>query len=187
MLVKKIAETVRSEVSYSKIHGSLKGIGLSVSRDTVIDYITYAKEAYLLFSVQNGFFAFSDRESTPKYYYTDNGLLNLFLFDKRSILLENLIATELRRRYGDRIYYMKSSTTGIDVDFYLPEQETAIQVCMDMSETSFEHETQNLLRLKKKMPQIQRFLIVTMGNDETLQINGQTLRVMPASEFLLTV
>ena len=187
LLVKKIAETVRTEVSYSKLHGSLKGIGLSVGKDTVIDYITYAKEAYLLFSIQNGFFAFSDRESTPKYYFTDNGLLNLFLFDKSSILLENLIATELRRRHGDRLYYMKSSATGIDVDFYLPDQNTAIQVCVDMSETSFERETQNLLKLKKSMPQIRQLLIITMENDEILQINGQAIRVMPASEFLLTV
>ena len=63
----------------------------------------------------------------------------------------------------------------------------SIQVCVDISETSFERETQNLLKLKKSMPQIQRLLIITMENDETLEIDGQTLRVMPASEFLLTV
>ena len=38
-LMKKIAESVRSEVSYSKLHGSLRSIGLSVGKDTVIDYM----------------------------------------------------------------------------------------------------------------------------------------------------
>ena len=31
--------------------------------------------------------SFVDRESTPKYYFTDNGILNLFLIDKRGSLI----------------------------------------------------------------------------------------------------
>ena len=98
----------------SRKHGALKGIGFSVGKDTVIDYITYAKEAYLLFSVQNGFYAFSDRESTPKYYFTDNGLLNLFLFDKNSVLLENLIAAGMDNFGWSR---RKSSAIWLGMDF----------------------------------------------------------------------
>ena len=186
MLIKKIAETICNEVSYSKLHGALKGIGLSTGKDTVIDYISYAKEAYLLFTVQNGFSSFSERESTPKYYFEDNGLLNLFLFEKSSILLENLVASELHRRYGDQIFFMKSSKTGIDVDFYLPEQATAIQVCTDVNESSFSRETENLVKLKNNLPGVRELLIVTLEGHTTLEISGTTIRVIPATEFLLS-
>ncbi len=186
LLVKKIAETVRNEVSYSKLHGALKGTGLSIGKDTVIDYVSYTMEAYLLFTIQNFFSAFSDRESTPKYYFVDNGLLNLFLYDKNSILLENVVATELRRRYGERVFFAKSAATGIDVDFYLPDQGTAIQTCVDMNDASFDRETQNLIRLKKSMPQVQKMMILTLENEELLDIDHCSIQVRKAAEFLLS-
>ena len=186
LLIKKIAESVCNEVSYSKLHGALKGIGISTGKDTVIDYISYAKEAYLLFTVQNGFSAFSDRESTPKYYFEDNGLLNLFLFEKTGILLENLVASALHRRYGDRMFFMKSSKAGIDVDFYIPEQETAIQVCVEMNESSFVRETENLIKLRKNLRDVRELLIVTLESRSTLEAAGTTIHVIPATDFLLS-
>ncbi len=186
MLIKKIAETICNEVSYSKLHGALKGLGLSTGKDTVVDYISYAKEAYLLFTVQNGFSAFSERESTPKYYFEDNGLLNLFLFDKAAILLENLVATALHRRYGDQFFFMKSSKTGIDVDFYLPERSAAIQVCVDVNVSSFDRETGNLVKLQNSFSNVRELLIVTMENQSELQVKGAAIHVMPVTEFLLS-
>ena len=186
VLIKKIAETICNEVSYSKLYGTLKGIGLSTGKDTVIDYISYAKEAYLLFTVQNGFSAFSERESTPKYYFEDNGLLNLFLFEKTGILLENLVASALHRRYGDQVFFLKSAKSGIDVDFYLPEQSTAIQVCADLNESSFDRETENLIKLKNNLPDVRELFIVTLEGGTTLERSGATIRVIPATEFLLS-
>jgi hypothetical protein len=186
MLIKKIAETICNEISYSKLHGTLKGIGLSTGKDTVIDYITYAKEAYLLFTVQNGFSAFSERESTPKYYFEDNGLLNLFLFDKSSILLENMVASALHRKYGDQFYFMKSSRTGTDVDFYVPERSAAIQVCVDINDSSFGRETGNLIKLRNSYPNVQELITVTMEESSELKVSGTTIRVIPAADFLLS-
>lgn len=45
----KIAETVYREISYSKLHNVVNGIGVKLCKDSVISYIEYAKEAYLLF------------------------------------------------------------------------------------------------------------------------------------------
>ena len=95
VLMKKVAETVRNEVSYSTLHNALKGIGFSISKDTLISYLEYAKEAYLLFSISNATAAFVEREGSPKYYYSDNGLLGLFLVNRETALLENEIAVAL--------------------------------------------------------------------------------------------
>lgn len=186
VLIKKIAESICNEVSYSKLHGTLKGIGFSTSKDTVIDYISYAKEAYLLFTVQNFFSAFSERESTPKYYFEDNGLLNLFLFEKAEILLENLVATALHRRYGDQIFFMKSSKTGIDVDFYVPERSAAIQVCVAVNDSSFDRETGNLVKLQANFSNIRELLIVTLEEHSVLEVAGKTIQVIPATEYIFS-
>lgn len=53
VLMKKIAEVVRTEVSFSTLHNTLKNIGFSISKDTLIAYLEYAQEAYLLFKITN--------------------------------------------------------------------------------------------------------------------------------------
>ena len=44
ILMKKLAESVKSEISYTKLHGILKSIGISVGKESIIDYIQYAKD-----------------------------------------------------------------------------------------------------------------------------------------------
>ena len=95
LMMKKIAETVKDELSYSKLHNLLKTIGVRVSKDSIIDYIRCAKDSYLIFAVKNYFSKFVEKETTPKYYFNDNGLLHLFLGNENSRLLENLVALSL--------------------------------------------------------------------------------------------
>lgn len=53
IFMKKIAETVKDEVSYTKLHNILKSIGVSISKDFVIDYVGYAQQSFLIFAVRN--------------------------------------------------------------------------------------------------------------------------------------
>jgi predicted AAA+ superfamily ATPase len=64
ILMKKLAESVKSEISYTKLHGILKSIGISVGKESIIDYIQDAKDAYLIFSVQNYYARFAEKESS---------------------------------------------------------------------------------------------------------------------------
>lgn len=185
VLMKKVAETVRNEVSYSTLHNALKGIGFSISKDTLISYLEYAKEAYLLFSISNATAAFVEREGSPKYYYSDNGLLGLFLVNRETALLENEIAVALCDRFGEDLRYLKSSRTGIDVDFYLPEAGIAIQVAYSIAGEAREREVGNLVRLAKVGSSVTRFLIVTKEEEEVIDADGISIEVMPAWKFLL--
>lgn len=186
MLIKKLAETVKDEVSYSKLHGTLKGIGVSISKDSLIDYLNCAMDAYLVFPVLNGYAKFSERESTPKYYFADNGILNLFLVQKEGILLENMIAVALYRRYGDGLRYLKSSRTGLDIDFWLPEEGTAIQVCDRLDDQNREREIGNLVRLSQKQADVRRRILVTWGSDHAIRTDeGVEIEVQSPERFLL--
>lgn len=187
VLMKKVAETVRTEVSFSTLHNTLKSIGFSISKDTLIAYLGYAQEAYLLFNITNATAKFVEREGSPKYYFSDNGLLNLFIVDRETALLENEIAVALYDRFGTDLHYAKSSKTGIDVDFYLPEAKLAIQVAYSIAGEAREREISNLIRLARADTAIKRLVIVTKEEEENIEQQGISIEVIPAWKFLLTL
>ncbi len=185
LLVKKIAETVMREVSYANLHGNLKAIGVKISKDTIIEYVGYIMESYLIFKVYNHYSAFAERETTPKYYFADNGLLNLFLTDKKSALLENVVAIYLKQHYGDEVCYIKSSVTGLDIDFYIPSEQTAIQVCLDLNDQSSDRETGNLLKASSLMPDLNRLIIVTSEGTPSKHPDYPEIDLIPIDVFML--
>ena len=185
VLMKKVAETVRNEVSFSTLHNTLKSIGYRISKDTVISYLGYAQEAYLLFSITNATAKFVEREGSPKYYFSDNGLLNLFLFDREAALLENEIAVALYGCFGEGLHYIKSPRTGIDVDFYVPDAGLAVQVAYSIADGAREREVANLVRLARAEDREKRLIIVTKEEEESIEAGGVRIEVLPAWKFLL--
>ncbi len=184
LMIKKIAETVMHEISFNTLAGNVKATGIKTSTDSMIDYASYAENAYLLFRNRNYVSKFSEKESTPRFYFYDNGLLSLFLVNKPSSLLENAIAVYLKRKYGEEVYYFKSAQTGIDIDFYLPEENCAVQVAYSL-ENAEDRETKNLVSFAEKTDGIQRLIIVTNEEEHTIYKSGLTIDVIPAYKFLL--
>ena len=185
LMMKKIAETVCSELSFSSLHNMLKSIGFSAGKSTIIEYVSYAREAYLLFTVSNAVAKFVEREGNPKYYFSDNGLLNLFLTDKNTALLENEVAVALHDAYPDELCYLKSARNGIDIDFYLPQQRTAIQVAYSIAGEARKREVENLAKLARVQPDIKRLLIVTKEEEETIEQDDCVIEVVPVWKYLL--
>lgn len=184
LLIKKLAESIRTGISYSKLSSILKNIGISISKDTVVEYLSYAQDAFLIFSIQNYVGKFAEKEINPKYYFTDNGLLNLFLFNKDSILLENIVAISLYKKYKNNLCYLKSSKTGIDVDFYIDERSLAIQVIYELSQESRDREINNLLKLSKAYG-VEELMIITYRDEDIIEQDGKTIKVVPLYKFLL--
>ena len=184
LMIKKIAETVMHEISFNTLAGNVKATGIKTSTDAMIDYSSYAENAYLLFRNRNFVSKFAEKEGTPRFYFYDNGILSLFLVDKPSALLENAVAVYLRRRYGEEVYYFKSTQTGIDIDFYLPEENCAIQVAYSM-EAAEDRETKSLISFAGKTAGVKRLIIVTNEEEGTITKNGITIEVIPAYKFIL--
>ena len=133
----------------------------------------------------NYFAKFNERESSPKYYFTDNGILNLFYIDKLPALLENLVAVKLHNKYQEEVFYLKSQKTGIDIDFYVPSTKTAMQVAWEVNDTSKEREVGNLIKLADNFDEVKNLIIVTHGEETEIQKEGKTIQVMPLYKFLL--
>ncbi|MBQ3705728.1 MAG: ATP-binding protein [Clostridia bacterium] len=185
LLIKKIAETVMREVSYANLYGNLKAAGLRISKDTIIDYVDFITDTYLVFKIYNHFSTFSERETTPKYYFADNGLLSLFLTDKKSALLENAAAIYLKQHYGEEVCYIKSSVSGLDIDFYIPSEQTAIQVCLDLNDQSSDREISNLLKASSLMHDLDRLIIVTSEGTPSKHPDYPEIDLIPIDIFLL--
>ena len=185
LLVKKIAETVMRDASYANLYGNLKAIGIRISKDTIIEYVNYIVDSYLVFKLYNHFSAFAERETTPKYYFADNGILNLFLADKKSALLENAVAVWLRAHYGEEVCYLKSSTTGLDIDFYIPSEHTAIQVCLQVNDQSAGREIGNLLKASATMSDVRRLIIITSEGTPSRLPDHSEIELIPVDVFLL--
>ena len=185
VLFKKLAESVKQPMSFTRIANVVSSTGAKIGTNTVINYIEYAKDAWLITPVQNIASKLVDKETTPKYYFTDNGILNLFLLDGNTSLLENLVAIHLLRIYGrnDAVYFYNN---GIEVDFYIPEISTAIQVCytFDKSEGTFDREVNALLKISNVLD-CRKLLIITRDMEQTLEFDSQVIEVIPAWKWLL--
>ena len=127
----------------------------------------------------------TDRVSNPKYYFIDNGIISLLALDIRTSLLENLVALTLIRKYGskDAVYHYNH---GIEVDFYIPETETAIQVCYSMTATNetTEREIKGLLKIGQLLPCRQR-LIITYDEDGDIERDGIRIKIISAWRLLI--
>ena len=185
LLMKKIAESVKDEISYSKLHNILKTIGVKISKDIVIDYIGYAKQSFLIFTIKNYFSKFVEKETTPKYYFNDNGLLNLFLNKEEPRLLENLVAINLWNNYKSNVYYLKSQN--LDVDFFIEETGTAIQVAYSITNISDDRETKSLVEAAKTLKEAKEFVIITYEEEKELNMDGVKIQVIPVWKWLLKI
>ncbi len=183
LLMKKMAESVKDEVSYSKLHNTLKTIGVSISKDIVIDYVGYARQSFLIFAIRNYFSKFVEKETTPKYYFNDNGLLNLFLNKEEPKLLENIVAINLWNKYKDNVYYLKGQN--IDADFFVEETGEVIQVAYSVSNISNDRETRTLVEASKTIKESKRFIIITYKEEKEMTIDGVRIEVIPLWKWLI--
>ncbi|MBS3991555.1 MAG: ATP-binding protein [Erysipelothrix sp.] len=183
VLLKKVAESVRQPISYSRLLHIVQSVGYKVGKSTIIQYIEYCKESYLLFSLSNLGAKFVDKNSTPKYYFMDTGLLNLFLIDANPALLENCIALELIRNEGqENVYYYQDN---VEVDFVIPSKSTAIQACYSLNDLlTKEREVNALVKISKFM-KIKNNIIITYDQEDTITVDDITIQVIPSWKWLL--
>lgn len=184
LMIKKIAESLKQDLSFTKLQNIITGIGYKISKDIIIDYCGYCKDAFLLFTLENYYSSFLDKNSNPKYYFMDNGILNLFLDDKKSSLLENIVALKLYRDYKDSLYYLKGNKT--DIDFYISNENAAIQVAYSLSDKEvYDREVNNLIEFAKNSKKKSILYIITFEEERLIDFDGYKIQVLPLSKFLL--
>lgn len=184
LILKKIAESITKPLSFSRLTNILKSAGTSLGKQTVINYVSYMTDSYLLFTLSNYAAKLVDKETSPKYYFMDTGLLGLMLLDCKSAQLENLVAIELIRRYGvENVFFFENN---VEIDFYVPSERLAIQVCMQVLDNmdTKERETGAFVKLNNFIPD-SRCLLITNSEEDTLECDDIKIEVIPIWKWLL--
>lgn len=184
ILFKKLAESVSQPMSFTRLANIVSSTGAKVGTNTVINYVDYAKDAWLISPIQNMASKIVEKETNPKYYFTDNGLLNLFLLDGNTALLENLVALTLLRRYGrdDAVFFYNKS---IEVDFYVPEEQLAVQACYSLNDAETRKREMTALQRLSKVLGVKRRLIITRDEEGTIAEGGVKVELVPIWKWLL--
>ncbi|MBQ6561177.1 MAG: ATP-binding protein [Paludibacteraceae bacterium] len=186
LTMKRLAENVMQPISYNRIANVIRTTGTSIAVSSVSDYVRYAVDACMIFSLENYASKFVEKETVKKHYFVDNGLLSIFLLDGNTALLENLCAIHLHKKYGDKLYFYNKN---IEVDFLVVDEGYAVQVSYsiygDGKQETFDRETKALVQLDKYLS-LNRMIIVTYDEEGVVTLdNGKQIEVIPVWKWLL--
>jgi predicted AAA+ superfamily ATPase len=181
LLVKKLAESVNNETSINRIKNLIKSTGVAIGNNTLFDYLGYLESSYMIGSISNFHSKFTEKETNKKYYFLDNGILNLFLTDQDTKLLENLVYIQLRR-LGYPMFFLKRK---LEVDFYVPETDWLIQVSYSISDKeTYDREVKSLHQSMKEL-NLQKAYILTHNEEKMIITDFGTIQVIPLWLWLL--
>lgn len=188
LMLKKMAESVMQPVSYTRIASVLSGAGEKISVPTVSSYIEGGEDAWLLLRLRNVASPFSEKQTICKYYFIDNGILSLFLMNADTLLLENMVALALFRKYGydnddERVFFYREK---IEVDFYVPDDELAIQVSFSVEKNieTYEREVEALTRLSK-VKTCRKRMIITYDDESVAHDEYGDIEIVPYWKWVL--
>ncbi len=163
LLARKLADSVMQPTTLKRLEHIIKSTGDSISPTVLKDYLEYMEDAYLIFSIPNLVSPLTEQQTIVKRYFADNGILGLFLLGGETKLLENIVAVHLNKRYRNtpeelRLFYYNK---GVEVDFCIPENHTAIQVSYSIEDAdTYEREVGGLVKFLKAFKQY-KGLVVT--------------------------
>ncbi|MBD5231302.1 MAG: ATP-binding protein [Bacteroidales bacterium] len=187
LTVKRLAENIKTPTSYNRLSGMIKATGLSSSPASVANYVSVCIDACMLFALENFSSKFVERNTVKKHYFIDNGLLNIFLTDSETALLENICAVKLYRKsiedpHHEVCFYNKE----VEIDFYLPQQKRAIQCCYSIKdESTLEREVKALVTFHR-LYGLRAAEIVTYSEERTIETPTLTVKVTPLAQWLLS-
>ena len=182
LCIRRLAESVMQPCSLNRLCHLVKSTGTSCSASTIMEYVRYLQESCLLISLDNYASKFVEKETIKKHYFVDNGLLHLFINNPDTLLLENLCATTLYKRYDSSLYYYNRN---VEVDFYVPDEGLAIQASYRMSDTAtLEREVKALVALHSVHP-LHKAMIITYEDEDTIEHDGLEIEVVPIWKWIL--
>lgn len=125
------------------------------------------------------------KQTLKKFYLIDNGFLNALSFkfsDNYGKLLENTVFTELHRRHGEDIYFLRN---GSETDFVISSKQKLIyQVCYNLDPENRDREIRGCLDAMEKF-EVTSSTIITFEQEESISIEGKSIEVLPFYKVFL--
>ena len=155
---------------------------LSLSYDTIKDYISHYEEAFLFFAMDHFSYSFKEQKTfASKIYCIDNGLRNAvsFKFSKdEGKLAENLVFIELKRREKEPYYWKKKG----EVDFVFKKNGNSIAAMnVSYSDEIDKREISSLIEFKKKFSKTKELVLLTKDTEKI----EKNIKYIPLWKWLL--
>ena len=176
-------------ISVHAISGVLKNLAYPSRREDVADYVSYFKDAYLVYPVS----VLSDslavkRVNPDKYYVVDAGLISAVTSKvdaERGWKLENLVYMTLRRGMRKVHYYPLPDNREVDFHVYdqLSGRYSLIQVAWDISDDATFRRELSALREAKAATGIKDCVVITWDTEADL---GDGIRAVPVWQWCLS-
>ncbi len=173
-----LANNIGAYLTYNKLAQHFE-LG---STNTVIDYVAFLEDAYLIFTIPKFDYSTKKQAVNPKKpYLVDTGLVNAIAtkstkdFGK---ILENLVFLHLRRKTKNVFYYLNKQ----ECDFIITKNGKpvkAIQVCWRLTEENKEREIKGLKEAMTTFKIIEGE-IITLDQDDMLE----GIHIVPAWKWL---
>lgn len=180
--IKRLASCVMQPTAYNRITNLVKASNISITTSTIQSFVQYLRDSCLLFSIENYADKFVEKQTIKKHYFVDNGILNLFLTDPNTALLENICAIHLYKKYREGLYYYNKN---IEVDFFVPDQAIGVQVSYAMEDdTTKKREIKALVSLNNYIP-LKRALIITRDSEEEIMVDNLKIEIIPVWKWIL--
>ncbi|MBI2436303.1 MAG: ATP-binding protein [Candidatus Magasanikbacteria bacterium] len=184
-----LINNVAKEFTYERLANNL-GIP---SWATVVKYMAYLEEAYLLVILGRYSNKVAQRLKSPKkVYMVDNGLITataVQLSKDTGKLMENLVFTELLKkglRPNIELFYYKTRNDR-EIDFIIKQGtkiHELIQVCYDASSSEVsKRETKALLEAQEEL-HAEKLTVLTWDEKKQIDNNGVSINFMPLWEWL---
>lgn len=164
-------------ISLRKLRASL-----NLSYDTIKDYLSYFKEAFLFFTLDHFSYSLKRQKTLPsKIYCIDNGLRNAvsFKFSRdEGKMAENLVLVELKRR-GNEVYYWKNKK---EVDFIVKNKDNSLTaINISYANDINKREINGLLEFKKEFEQVKELVLIT----KDLEKESQGIKFVPLWKWMM--
>ncbi len=190
-LARRMLLSIGAQLSVNKLSNDFRSQGISVSKETLMQYIEWLEDAYFMFSIPVCTASICKRyKRMKKVYCIDHALLkslgNTFS-DHEGQILENMVFLALRRISREVFYYRTEN--GQEVDFLaihpLTQKKLLVQVCADMSAESTQKRELRALQTAMAETGITDGIIVCENTPQQEWKNEHgTIRAVAATRFL---
>ncbi|MBI2530126.1 MAG: ATP-binding protein [Candidatus Diapherotrites archaeon] len=181
-VLKFLIANVANPITYRSI---INNFGIK-SINTIQKYIGCAEESYIIFTTHKYERKIKRFDKNPKKVYCiDNGIMmknTPNINEKKGVLLENLIAIQLKR-LGKEFYYYKGKTNA-ECDFVIVDDKQAMQACYELNESNISREIKGLTEAMGQI-KAKQGIILTLYQEQQLTRSNKKIIVKPAWQWLI--
>jgi predicted AAA+ superfamily ATPase len=186
--LKEMAVYLITNVGKEFSYNSLKKTFSLGSVNSVISFVSFFEDSYMLFTVPKFDYSIRKQIINPKKVYSiDNGfsVVNSGSFSEdKGKMLENMAFLNLRKKYKEIFYFQENG----ECDFVIKEGTKitqAMQVCYNLTEQNKERELNGLFEALDKF-KLKQGLILTYNQDDEFKIEDKIIKVIPVWRWLLS-